>query len=482
MPPVKTLSQIVLSMILSASLAAAPYRLNRVTDSALSLYVDNAVSAAADTEGNLHLVYTDSASGSRVWQIYYRSLKDGYWAIPTNLTASISGIVDNRSPQIVFDAQTRSLYALWLGLSGEQTVRTYKLFVEKIDPETGEHSSAGRFDFGLGSFQPRVVSTTGRVLILSEERPSRNSTFFRVRVLDTVSGQWSERVLQNSKTERIASPILAGAGDRAILFWVRSAAEGVDLMASRLAPGATKWDDARSLLRVSAFPEALSADMHHDFVSLAWTVRGGGKNSIIMQTASVDGGGTWATPQVLFSVDTGASAVVRVVSDTEAVALLLVSAEGGDRIEMKYTQDRGEKWIPDNEVEALNIGPEKTSSKAQRPILVFGPSNKILLAWEEWKGDGPTLAFKSGSVSTLGRSAVQYLFKPKDLPADRFPYFPQLWQAGKTTYVTWGSKRRLQTVTGRTSTNDIFVMQMPSAPSSAPRPQPAKKQQTPRAR
>src|SRR5262249_17440469 len=67
---------ITLLFMLAGLLAAAPYRLNRASDSALSLYIDNDVSAAADTEGNLHLVYTDSAVGNRIWQIYYRSLKD----------------------------------------------------------------------------------------------------------------------------------------------------------------------------------------------------------------------------------------------------------------------------------------------------------------------------------------------------------------------------------------------------------------------
>ena len=89
---------ITLLPILAGLLAAAPYRLNRATDSALSLYIDNDVSAAADAEGNLHLVYTDSAAGNRVWQIYYRSLKDGYWSIPASLTTSLSGVADNRSP------------------------------------------------------------------------------------------------------------------------------------------------------------------------------------------------------------------------------------------------------------------------------------------------------------------------------------------------------------------------------------------------
>ena len=464
-----------LLLLLPCALEAAPYRLNRTADSALALYVDNLVSAAADDSGTLHLVYTDASTGGH-WQIFYRNLEEGYWSIPANLSAQVPEIADNRSPQIVFEPATRGLYVAWLGLSATSTARSYKLFVGKVEPGTGQNTIVATFSYGSSGFQPRIATASGKIFFLSEERAAGNRTLFRMRVFLTSTGEWIEKVLQTTATEGVAYPTLAASPAQAALTWVRTTSQGYDIMASVMPAAAQKWDEAKPVFRSPAAPGSLVAGANGQLISLIWTLRGGGRNSIFQQMVSHDGGGTWKGPRVLYSVGATATASVVALTDRDILVLLHHSEAQGDFVRLKYSRDGGESWTPSAEIDAIDIGPGKDAVKAQGASILGRDTKTLVLAWEEWLNSGPVIAYKEAPLQGLSSAPRRFLLTARQQPAGRFPYSPQLWMAGKKVYITYGSKIRPQYSMSRIATNDIYVVEVPAPAAVRPRPA-AKKQQ-----
>ncbi|MBI4454429.1 MAG: exo-alpha-sialidase [Acidobacteria bacterium] len=447
--------------------SGAPYRLNRTRDSALPLYPDNQISAAQDAQGNLHLAYTDGDAQSR-WQIYYRSLKNGSWGIPIKLSEEAGNVADRRSPQLVFDPATQRLYATWIGLSGGSGGgRNYQLFVEKIDPANGSHMRVGAFNFGTANFQPRIALAPGHIFLLSEERPTKTRAVFHIRVLVTATGAWVERQLESTPILGVTSPAIAATQDQGMLFWVESSADGYDVVGSKIVASETAWSETKRIFRSSTPPEALSASAHGKMVSLVWSLRSGGDNSILLHTLSYDAGSSWRNPEVLYSVDATARATMTVLSDNEIMALLhIYHAQGeriGEKIKMKYSVDAGKTWIPKGEIEALDLGPGKGASEARRPSLAVLDRRGLLLAWEEWKSGGPTLVFKRGQLQGFANAPTRS--PVRELP-NRFSYYPQVWTAGEKIYMTYGNKRRPISVTENIPTSDLYITELIVLPAT----------------
>ena len=452
-------------VLTTAPSQGAPYRLNRVSDSALMLYPDNLVSATGDKQGNLHVVYTDSAE--RKWHIYYRSLRDGFWSVPVRLSTA-ADILDNRSPQIVFDPATENLYVVWLGLSSGSAVRTYKLFVMQVDPGSEHHSLVKTFDYGLATFRPQIAVSPGRLFLLSEERPEKARSVFHVRVFLTASGEWIETSMQSSRVETVSSPVLGCTPEGAALLWVRTSAQGYDLMVSAMSPAAATWGEPKPFFRSPALPETLRVAVRGKLLSILWTIRGGGRNSIVMHMESRDGGQSWSGPGSLYSAGATIWAEPFAFSEKEILALFTVIDDRGEKLKMKLTTNGGENWSPAEEIDAFDIGPTgRNSTKAQRPSVASLGGGNVLLSWEEWQSKGPTIALKAATLQGLAAIQKQLLDRTTEA-GDRFPYYPQLWLAGDKAYVTFGTKRLPQSAMERISASNLYIVEVP-APLARPR-------------
>ncbi len=453
----KPFSVLPISLVLAALLQGAPYRLNRSFDSALALYVDNSVSATEDNEGGFHVVYTDSDTHGR-WHVYHRSLKQDYWSIPFSLSAEAQDLQDNRSPQIIFDPATKNLYAICIGMSRSSTESKFRLLVERVSPEERTDFRVKAFDFGIANFQPRVEAATGRIFLLSEERPARGRTVFHARVYLTESDTWIEKELESNSAARISSPAIAVSQDRAVLFWVQTTTKGHDLMLSAMPAGVNSWSEPRRIFQFPALVEALSVSARGKLLALGFSLRGGARNSILLQMVSRDGGETWKGPSVLYSVAANAAAAMTALSESKIVAFINVSDNQGEKIRMKYSLDAGESWIPTKESEAIRVAPGRESAKAQRFSLGTLKDDILAVAWEEWKNTRPTLVYKIGRPEEFGSTIARVLLTSE--PAARFSYYPQVWVAGHRIYVTYGNKRRANSVGERIYSSDLYLTEV----------------------
>src|SRR3989442_13583456 len=109
---------------------------------------------------------------------------------------------------------------------------------------------------------------------------------------------------------------------------------------------------------------------------------------------SRDGGQNWKPPGVFYSIGASAAAAMSVLDDKEIVALFYLADKSGDKIKMKYSVNAGESWIPDREVDAIDIAPGKNAREARRPSLATRPDKPMILTWEERKTYDFALMFK----------------------------------------------------------------------------------------
>ncbi|HEY3128268.1 MAG TPA: hypothetical protein VGL91_02310 [Acidobacteriota bacterium] len=452
--------RLALLLLLSVnSTGAAAHRLNRSPDSAALITADNPISAAQDGHGNLHLVYTDSDPNGRK-QVYCRSLRQGYLDIPVNLTGSSAAITGASSGQIVYEPESGNLYVAWISRSPASG--GYRLAVEQINAADDTHAPVKVFDFGATNFPPKVIAASGKVFFLSQERLTpRGADFFRVRVFLIRTGEWTEKRIETTATEVVGYPTITASKNGALLFWVQSTSNGHDVMVARMAADQTQWSEAKLVFRSPALPEYLNAAAQDNTAILGWTLRGGAGNSILLQTVSRDSGNTWKAPAVLYSIGANAIVAMQALSEKEMVALLYISDPNGDKIKMKYTVNGAESWVPEREIDAIDIGPRKGAIEARRPSLVIGNNKRLVVAWEERLTNDFLLVFKEGALQDFNASPSRAL-TVNETPT-RYLYFPQLWSAGQKIYFTYGNKRRPVSVTEFIPKTDLYLAELSTA-------------------
>ncbi|HEY2934244.1 MAG TPA: sialidase family protein, partial [Acidobacteriota bacterium] len=328
------------------------------------------------------------------------------------------------------------------------------------------------FDYGIAGFAPKVVLAPGKIVILSEERPDSVRTVFHIRTFLTRPGEWLDNILEkNTRIETVTYPVVTTAGDTALLFWVSTTVDGFDVMSSELKAEQKEWSTPKPIYRSPAPPEALTASGRGNLIALGWSLRGGPKNSILIQMVSRDGGNTWRAPGVLYSVAANAGLIMSVVSATDIAAFIDVMDDKSERLRFKYSVNAGETWVPGREIDAVELGPGKAAKESRRLSFTTFGDRSVAVAWEEWRDVEVTLVFRTAPLPALANAPARPI--PQPAVADRFSYYPQVWSAGRKLLFTYGNKRKLKVVTEQNvSANDLYLVEAsatrPARPKAAP--------------
>ena len=361
----------------------------RLTDDGAesSLSQSNARSVAVDSQGHLHVVWSDNRDGNR--EIYYKSFDGAAWSADLRLTVADQVSTD---PGIAVDGND-NLHVVW----NDYRHSDYEIYYKRFDGASWGADTRLTSASGDSRYPSIAVDGLDRIHVVWQDKRGGEGTkniYFRLH--DGIAWQAEENIASDvpgSQTPAIAvdgnnHPHVAWRqdyGDSVRLYYKKSngSAWGEEDM---LAAGRPEWDPPN--------PPTITID-HLNQVHVAWDDYPDGSYEVFYR---IFDGAAWGPRERVSGEFHNSSKASIVVDNSGSVHMIWVDRQDGNN-EIYYACKKGLSWGQETRL-------TKAPNESIYPSLAIAPDGALHMVWRDLRDGNYEIYYKmrdSGDFAGIDR-------------------------------------------------------------------------------
>ncbi|MFC1799804.1 FlgD immunoglobulin-like domain containing protein, partial [Candidatus Eisenbacteria bacterium] len=344
-------------------------------DAESSLSQSNARSVAVDSQGHLHVVWSDNRDGNR--EIYYKSFDGAAWSADLGST----------DPGIAVDGND-NLHVVW----NDYRHSDYEIYYKRFDGASWGADTRLTSTGGDSRYPSVAVDALNRIhVVWQDKRGGERTKNIYFRLHDGMTWQAEENIASDvpgSQTPAIAVDGNNHAhvawrqdyGDSARLYYKKfnGSAWGEEDM---LAAGRLDWDPPN--------PPTITTD-HLNQVHVAWDDYLDGSYEVFYR---IFDGGAWSPRERVSGEFHNSSKASVVVDNSGSVHMIWVDRQDGNN-EIYYACKKGLSWGQQTRL-------TKAPNESIHPSLVIAPDGALHMVWRDYRDGNSEVYYKMRDSDAL---------------------------------------------------------------------------------